>query len=124
RADLGKAGGAGTPVVVGAVVVHEGGVRYRPAPWACRTPSARGGPGRHVPPCPLLARPSSRRRAVSGGGRMNEAEDAESGLRGIYTIDAYRTFPGEPDHCRAARLWARHGMRPVPGSADAGELGV
>ncbi|GAA1104042.1 hypothetical protein GCM10009605_44400 [Nocardiopsis composta] len=61
---------------------------------------------------------------MTGGGLMNETEDAESGLRGIYTIDAYRTFPGEPDQCREARLWARHEMRPFPDIADAVELVV
>ncbi|QBI56520.1 ATP-binding protein [Streptomonospora litoralis] len=43
---------------------------------------------------------------------------------GIYTLQAFRTFPGTPDECREARLWARVHMRPFPDVADAVELVV
>ncbi|GAA4895393.1 ATP-binding protein [Streptomonospora salina] len=43
---------------------------------------------------------------------------------GIYTLQAFRTFPGTPDECREARLWARTRMRPFPDVADAVELVV
>lgn len=43
---------------------------------------------------------------------------------GIYTLQAFRTFPGAPGECREARLWARTRMRPFPDVADAVELVV
>ncbi|MFD0774623.1 ATP-binding protein [Streptomonospora algeriensis] len=43
---------------------------------------------------------------------------------GIYTLQAFRTFPGTPDECREARLWARMHMRPFCDVADSVELVV
>ncbi|WP_017540973.1 ATP-binding protein [Nocardiopsis halophila] len=55
---------------------------------------------------------------------MNETGDAASMVGDPPALDARRTFPGVPEQCREARLWARSVMRPFPDAADAVEVVV
>lgn len=55
---------------------------------------------------------------------MNETGDATSMVGDAPTLKARRTFPGDPEQCREARLWVRAVMRPFPDAADAVEVVV
>ncbi|WP_026123278.1 ATP-binding protein [Nocardiopsis chromatogenes] len=55
---------------------------------------------------------------------MNETGDATSMVGDAPALQARRTFPGDPEQCREARLWVRAVMRPFPDTADAVEVVV